>query len=49
MGSVNAAVSNGATVCPFEIVSLPPFAFEPVSSECCFARAAKSAPSWSCV
>ena len=36
--SRNAVWSNGATVWPFEIVSLPPFAFEPVSSECFFAK-----------
>ena len=46
--SANAVLSNGATVWPFEIVSLPPFAFEPVSSECCFASAAKLRPAVSC-
>ena len=43
----NAVWSNGATVWPFEIVNLPPFAFEPVSSENFFASAAKSAPAFS--
>ena len=42
--SANAILSNSGTVWPFEIVSLPPFAFEPVSSEYFFASAAKSPP-----
>ena len=45
--SRNAVWSNGATVWPFEIVSLPPFAFEPVSSEFFFARSEKSPPAFS--
>ena len=44
VGSVKAAWSKGGTVCPFEIVSLPPTFFEPGSSEYFFASAANVAP-----
>jgi hypothetical protein len=43
-----AALSNGGTVWPLEMVSLPPWPFELGSCECFLARAAKSAPPWSC-
>ena len=46
--SENATLSNGATVCPFEIVSFPPCAAEPGSFEYFFASAAKSPPPLSC-
>src|SRR5205823_2937243 len=46
--SENATLSNGGTVCPFEIVSFPPWLFEPGSCEYFFASAAKSAPPFSC-
>ena len=47
--SENAILSNGATVWPFVIVSLPPCFAEPGSFEYFFASVAKSAPSFSCV
>ena len=47
--SENATLSNGATVCPFEIVSFPPCAAEPGSFEYFFASFAKSPPLFSCV
>src|SRR5438093_2108787 len=46
--SENATLSNGATVWPFVIVSLPPFGAEPGSFEYFFASVAKLAPEFSC-
>jgi hypothetical protein len=45
----NAALSNGATVWPRLTVSLPPWSFDPGSSEFALARTAKSAPPFSSV
>ena len=46
--SEKAALSKGATVCPRVTVSLPPWSFEPGSSDDFFASAAKFAPPASC-
>jgi hypothetical protein len=45
---LKAVLSKAGTVCPLEMVSLPPFAAEPGSFEYFFASFAKFAPAFSC-